>query len=126
MSLRYNVLTMSFEILRPSLNRDLWLPSRQQLLKLKFGDTAKLIFKCGNAIEKMWVIIIKQQSQDAWTGVIDNNALDEAMRKELPYKKEVNFHPLDIIQIPTFMHRVQKFIARLRGRTIQKYLESKI
>ncbi len=114
---------MNYSIERPPLHANFWLPSRKQLLELKVGDTVKLIFRSGEDVERMWVIITAQQHDSEWSGVIDNDPVGQDMSKALPYATEVKFHPLDIIQLPTTSTKLAAFFGKLKGRTSKSYLE---
>jgi len=86
-------------ILRPPLVATFELPTQNDLLKLKVGDSAKLIFQVGDdSPERMWVRLTDCSKQDAWKGIIDTDATQEATLRALPASREVIFHPLDIIQ----------------------------
>ncbi len=88
-----------YKILRPPLVASFELPSQQDLLKLKVGDSAKLIFQVEkDDPERMWVKLTDCSNIDEWKGIIDNDATQKATREALPADKELNFHPLDIIQ----------------------------
>ena len=87
------------KILRPPLIASFELPSQQDLLKLKVGDSAKLIFQVENdEPERMWVKLTDCSNTDEWKGTIDNDATQKATLEALPSDKEISFHPLDIIQ----------------------------
>ncbi|MDB5162991.1 MAG: hypothetical protein JWN28_598 [Candidatus Saccharibacteria bacterium] len=50
-----NIMNTDYAIIRPRLHADFELPTRQELLKLKPGDSVKLMFEVGNEnIERMW------------------------------------------------------------------------
>jgi hypothetical protein len=89
---------MEFSIDRPPIAKTFELPTRDELLSLKPGDFAKLIFRVGSdSPERMWVQITEQQDSLEWSGVIDNDAKQEKTRKVLPTGKSVKFYPIDII-----------------------------
>jgi hypothetical protein len=91
---------VKYTIERPPLSPDFQLPTREELLNLKVGDLVKIMFRHPvSGVERMWVIIKKQQDIAEWTGVLDNNPLEEEMSKVLKSGDKVVFHPLDVIQI---------------------------
>ena len=91
---------MSYQVIRPPLKTSFELPLQKDLLVLKVGDHAKLIFQVGkDDPERMWVRIIECGNPDVWRGAIDNDANQNATAQALPPDFEVTFHPLDIIQI---------------------------
>jgi hypothetical protein len=90
---------MAYKIDRPPLAKNFELPTREELLKLKPLDMVKLIFLFGEVSERMWVIITEQQNEWEWTGVLDNDPVDEEMKIQLKAGSVIKFHPLDIIQI---------------------------
>ncbi len=90
---------MKYSIDRPPLAKNFELPSRETLLKLKVGDLVKIMFReKDEGVERMWVIITKQQSSIEWSGKLDNEPFGEKMKKVIKLGDEVIFHPLDIIQ----------------------------
>jgi hypothetical protein len=89
-----------YEIIRPRLNTDFKLPSRRKLLKLKVGDSVKLMFHVeGDDVERIWVTLSDTSEMDVWKGTVDNDALQLETRNVLTAGREVEFHPLDIITI---------------------------
>ncbi len=91
---------MKYEVLRPPLIDTYELPSRGDLLKLKTGDLAKVVFQVGNDNpERMWVILEDCSKPDEWTGLLDNDATQSQTAKALPAGTLVKFHPLDIISV---------------------------
>lgn len=115
---------MNYSIERPPLHKNFWLPSREQLLRIKIGDSVKLIFRAGEDVERMWIIVTKQQSTDKWTGITDNDPYGADLARELPAGTEIVFNPLDIIQIPTIQMRLAAFIAKRKGRTVESYIQA--
>jgi hypothetical protein len=90
----------SYMVVRPRLSPDFDLPSRKRLLKLKKGDSVKLMFQVGqDDVERMWVTLSDTTEIDAWKGTVDNEALQLSTRSILAAGREVEFHPLDIISI---------------------------
>lgn len=88
-----------YKILRPPLTASFELPTQQDLLKLKVGDSAKLIFQVEkDDPERMWVKLTDCSSIDEWKGIVDNDATQKTTQEVLPADKEISFHPLDIIQ----------------------------
>lgn len=88
-----------YKILRPPLAADFELPTQRDLLQLKVGSSAKLIFQVGkDTPERMWVTLTDCSDADEWKGTIDNDAAQKATANALPADKEITFHPLDIIQ----------------------------
>ena len=93
-----NIMNTDYTIIRPRLYADFELPTRRELLKLKPGDSVKLMFKVGNEnIERMWVTLADTSRDDTWIGSIDNDATQPLTANILPADKAVSFHPLDII-----------------------------
>jgi hypothetical protein len=91
---------MSYKVVRPRLSPDFDLPSRKRLLKLKKGDSVKLMFQVGqDDVERMWVTLSDTSEIDVWKGTVDNEALQLSTRSILTAGREVEFHPLDIISI---------------------------
>lgn len=91
---------MDYSVLRPPLAPTYELPSRDELLKLRAGDLAKVTFQVGDdEAERMWVILDDCSDPDKWTGTIDNDARQTATANILPPGKLVEFHPLDIIAV---------------------------
>ena len=89
-----------YTIERPPLSSNFQLPSSEELLKLKVGDLAKIMIRHEtDGVERMWVIITKQQDISQWTGVLDNDPYGEGMAKILKPGDEIVFHPLDIVDI---------------------------
>jgi hypothetical protein len=87
-------------IIRPRLHPNFELPTREDLLKLKPGDSVKLMFQVDDDnVERMWVTLSDTSSEDNWMGIIDNDAIQDLTTRVLPVDKAVNFHPLDIIAI---------------------------
>lgn len=90
----------SYTIERPPLSPKFHLPTRDELLQLTIGDLVKVMFRHPvSGVERMWVIISKQQDISQWTGILDNNPFEEEMAKVLKAGDEVLFHPLDIVAI---------------------------
>jgi hypothetical protein len=88
----------AYRIVRPRLHPNFELPSRKELLKLKPGDSVKLMFKVGtDDVERMWILLTDTSTDDLWKGTIDNDATQELTARTLPVEFEVSFHPLDII-----------------------------
>ncbi len=117
---------MNYSIERAPLHKNFWLPSRDQLLSVKVGQNVKLIFRVGEEVERMWIIVTKQQHDSEWTGIIDNDAVGKTLSQVLPYRTEITFHPLDIIQVdrPTFLGRIREYLAKKKGRTLETYLKT--
>lgn len=91
---------MEYKVLRPPLAETFELPNREELLRLKAGDSVKLRFQVGNDTpERMWVVLKDCSSTNEWTGLIDNDATQHETVKSLPAGILVRFHPLDIIAI---------------------------
>lgn len=91
---------MDYTVLRPPLTPTYELPTRNDLLRLKTGDLAKVTFQVGDdEAERMWVILENCSTTDKWTGKIDSDARQTSTAKVLPAGKLVEFHPLDIIAI---------------------------
>jgi hypothetical protein len=87
-----------YVIVRPRLHPNFELPTRKELLKLKPGDSVKLMFQAGaDDVERMWVLLTDTSGDDLWKGTIDNDAMQELTAQVLPAEKEISFHPLDII-----------------------------
>ena len=87
-----------YTIVRPRLHVDFELPTKKALLKLKSGDSVKLMFKVGDEdIERMWVTLTDTPADDLWVGVVDNDATQQYTALTVPAGKVINFHPLDII-----------------------------
>jgi hypothetical protein len=88
---------------RPPLLPTFELPTHEELLALKVGDFAKLIFSAEGeyegtyASERMWVIITSQDTDGKeWWGTLDNDPFD------MPdYERGDNFpfNPLDIVGV---------------------------
>ncbi len=90
----------NYKIIRPPLAKTFELPTKNELLKLKPGDSVKLIFSVGGEDnERMWVILKDCSQTDEWRASIDNDAIGKETRNVLPVGKEISFHPLDIIQL---------------------------
>ena len=92
-------MSTAYKVLRPPLVASFELPTQEDLLKLKVGDSAKLIFRVEtDKPERMWVVITDCTSPDEWKAKIDNDAMQPATAKVLPADKQISFHPLDIVQ----------------------------
>lgn len=93
-------MNIPYRVLRPPLSDTYELPSREELLKLKTDDYAKVTFQVGDdKAERMWVILKDCSDAEVWTGEIDNEAVQANTAKVLPVGTLVHFHPLDIIAI---------------------------
>jgi hypothetical protein len=91
---------MDYSIQRPPLHKNFALPTREELLILEKGDSAKVIFQVGDeSPERMWVLIDDCSDDMEWTGTVDNDAVGELTAKTLPAGTKVKFHPLDIIAL---------------------------
>ncbi len=89
-----------WRIIRPPLGTGFYLPTREDLLKIKRGDVVKLIFQAGeDAPERMWVQVEKCGDSEHWTGRLDNDPAQEYLASVLKYKDVIRFHPLDVINI---------------------------
>ena len=89
----------NYIVLRPPIVESFDLPTRHDLLQLKVGDSAKLIFQVNDdSPERMWVKLTECSDPVEWRGVIDNDATQQATAIAIPANREVVFHPLDIIQ----------------------------
>jgi hypothetical protein len=91
---------MTYSIERPPVLDTFELPSREKLLKLTPLDMVKLTFSPEDetGVERMWVMITKQNNGWEWEGIVDNDALG-SLKNIIPAGTLVKFHPLDIIQI---------------------------
>lgn len=101
-----------FLIERPPLHKNFFLPSREELLKLKKGSSVKLIFSAGDDVERMWVTLIYNSDMDRWEGILDNQPVTDGLIKELVIGQKVIFHPLDIIQIyrESIVFKIKKYL----------------
>lgn len=89
-----------WRVIRPPLGPDFELPSREELLDVKPGDDVKLIFQAGDdAAERMWVLVKQCDDSDNWVGTLDNNPAQDFTASVLKYEQQIDFHPLDIINI---------------------------
>lgn len=81
-------------VVLPPLAPTFALPSREQLLALKAGDSVKLIFQDqqGEA-ERMWVKLTALRDATQWQGTLDN----EPVLLDLRADEVVRFHPLAVI-----------------------------
>jgi prolyl-tRNA synthetase len=87
-----------YTIVRPRLHADFQLPKRKDLLRLKSGDSVKLMFKVGEEdVERIWVTLTDTTADDLWIGTVDNDATQLLTAHILPAGKVISFHPLDII-----------------------------
>jgi len=90
----------NYIVVRPRLHPDFELPQKAELLKIRQGDSVKLMFQAGNdTVERMWVTVTDCSDDDQWTGAVDSEAIQEHTADILPVGKRVTFHPLDIIAI---------------------------
>lgn len=89
---------MKYIIKRPPLLLTFEMPSREELLSLRKGDNAKLIFsdKNGENVERMWVKLTKIDKEGGeWKGELDN----EPLGLKIKYRQKIIFHPFDIIDV---------------------------
>jgi hypothetical protein len=90
---------MKYTIQRPPLHSEFELPTLEALLALKEGDFVKVMFQVEDDVERMWVILKNIEDDSKWIGVLDNDPAGEKISSVLKAGMEVEFHPLDIIQI---------------------------